>query len=82
MNTKIINLSGVLFEGEAKALNARTVSGEITILDHHKPIISVLTDNSRIWLDEAGAGNKRHEFATPSGFLHLDGNNHLTVLID
>lgn len=82
MKTIVINLNGILFEGESKALNARTLSGEITILDHHKPIISVLKNNSRIWLEEAVAGSKRHEFVASSGFVHLDGNNHLTVLID
>ncbi len=79
MKVKVVNLKGVLFEGEAKAVNAQTESGEITLLDHHQPLISVLKKGGRLWVEGAGA---RQEFAAPGGFLHMNGNNELTVLVD
>lgn len=80
MKTKIVTLSGVTFEGNAVAVNARTQSGEITLLDHHQPILSVLAPNSRVRVETAEG--KREEFPTTRGFLHLDGNNELTILVD
>ena len=78
MKTKIINLGGVVFEGEAKAVNAHTQSGEITILKHHQPILSTLAPESRIHID---TNEGSQEFATTSGFIHFDANNVLTILI-
>ncbi|HEY4518128.1 MAG TPA: hypothetical protein VJG48_00705 [Candidatus Paceibacterota bacterium] len=80
MKTKILNLKGILFEGEAKKVNVKTLSGEITLLDHHQPIISVLQKDSKIWLEDASS--KRQDFAAQGGFLHLNGNNELSVLVD
>jgi F0F1-type ATP synthase epsilon subunit len=79
MKTKIVQLTGVLFQGDASAVNVHTASGEITLLDHHQPILSVLKDHSRIRVNTA-AGTE--EFETRGGFLHLNGNNELTVLVD
>ncbi len=69
-----------MFEGKAKKLNAKTLSGEITILDHHQPLVSVLAKNGLVWLEaEDGV---RHEYLAPSGFLHMNGANELTVFLD
>jgi F0F1-type ATP synthase epsilon subunit len=59
-------------------VNAQTLSGEITLLPKHQPIISVLKDSSRIYLEDREG---RKTFDVASGFLHLDGNNALTVLL-
>jgi len=80
MKTKIINLKGILFEGEAKKVNVKTMSGEITLLDHHQPIVSVLQKDSRVWLEDPSG--KRQDFEAKGGFLHLNGNNELAVLVD
>lgn len=79
MHTRIYTLKGPLFEGETKKLNAKTVSGEITILPHHEPIISVLDEEGKIWLETVDG--VRHEYAAPSGFLHMNGVNELTILL-
>lgn len=79
MQTKILSLKGPLFEGDATLVNAQTKSGEITILPGHRPLVSVLSRNSRIYLDSMG---KRQSFEVKGGFLHLDGSNKLTLLVD
>ncbi len=80
MQARIYTLKGPLYEGEAKKVNVKTFSGEITILDHHQPLVSVLAKDGRVWLETMDGA--RHEYPAPSGFLHMNGNNELTVLID
>ncbi len=80
MNVSIRSLQkGILFEGEAISVNAKTTVGEITVLDHHRPIVSVLKKGALVVGDTAG---KKAEFSTQSGFLEMNGANTLTALID
>lgn len=80
MPTQILSLKGVEYGGVTKLLNVQTQDGEITILPGHQPIISVLKKESRIYLnDDKG---ERHEYHVKGGFLHLDGNNNLQILVD
>ncbi|MFA7302129.1 MAG: F0F1 ATP synthase subunit epsilon [Candidatus Paceibacterota bacterium] len=80
MQTKVVTLSGVVFEGEAKAVHARTQSGDITLLDHHRPLISVLAPQTRIRIETLEGTDVA--FPAANGFLHMDGNNVLTILVD
>ena len=79
MKTKIVNLKGELYDGVASLVNAKTTSGEITILDNHQPMISIIAENARIYLDD---NTGRKEFVVKGGFLHMNGNNELTLLAD
>ena len=80
MRDKILNLRGVVYEGEVKSANVKTLSGEITILDHHRPMISILAARGKIRL-ESQAGEKS-EYEAPSGFLHLNPVGELAILVD
>jgi F0F1-type ATP synthase epsilon subunit len=80
MQTKIVTLSGVLFEGESKAVNAKTQSGEITLLDHHQPLITALAKESRVKVEKTSG--EHEEFGTKGGFLHMNADNTLTILVD
>jgi len=80
MKTKVVTLAGVVFEGETKAVHARTNVGDITLLDHHRPLISVLAPNTQVRVETKE--NTKEEFAASGGFLHMDGNNSLTILVD
>lgn len=80
MKTKVVNLSGVVYEGEAKAVHARTEAGDITILDHHRPIVSTLARDTEVRVETIE--NTKEAFAAAGGFLHMDGNNSLTILVD
>jgi F0F1-type ATP synthase epsilon subunit len=42
MKVRIVSLSGTEYKQEAKGAILKTIDGEITVLDHHMPIISVL----------------------------------------
>ncbi len=79
MFTKIISLKGIEYEGEVKSFNVKTESGEITILDHHRPLITILKKGVAVI---TGEKNEKKEMSINSGFLEIDAHNHLNVLID
>ena len=79
MRLKIISLKGVQFDGEVLGLNAKTTSGEITVLDHHRPLITVLESGSGVLIKKDGS---REKIKINSGFLEVDRKNNLTVLAD
>ena len=43
MTVEILSPEALLFKGEATAVNVPGVKGAFVILDHHAPIISMLT---------------------------------------
>jgi F0F1-type ATP synthase epsilon subunit len=78
MMVRILSPQGMQFEGEAHSLNAKTLSGEITVLDHHHPLMTALT---RGMVHVEGASVER-EIEIESGFLEVDGNNNVVMLIN
>ena len=79
MFAKVISLKGIEYEGKITSLNVKTESGEITILDHHRPLITILKKGVAII---TGEKNERKEMPINSGFLEVDAHNRLNVLID
>ena len=79
MYLKVVSLKGIEFEGQIKSLNIPTQNGEITVLDNHRPIISVLKPGLAIITK---IDNEQKEVEISSGFLEVDNNNHLNVLIN
>ena len=78
MYFKAISLKGTQYEGEVKSINAKTTSGEITVLEHHLPLITVLTKGRLIVTDKAG---KETVIPTTSGFLEVEDGNRASALI-
>lgn len=78
MTIRIFSLRGTAFQGKGSAVVAPTREGQITVLDHHQPLISVLAKGNVVVTDEAGA---RKEFRVVSGVLEMDPSNNLTLLI-
>ena len=61
------------------SVNCKTVSGEITVLDNHRPLVSLLvggvvkiTDNEQ----------KDHYVPIASGFLEVRGGNEARLLVE
>ena len=79
MKLNIYSLKNILYHGEASALNCKTVSGEITVLDHHRPLISVL---SKGVVKVTDAGAKDHYFEIDSGFLEVRDTNEARLLVE
>lgn len=79
MNLVITSLRGIEYTGDIKSLNIRTTSGEITILNHHRPLVTVLEKGTAHIVDSK---DNKKEIAISSGFLEISPANTVNVLID
>ncbi len=79
MKVRALSLQGILFEGEALSVNCKTQSGEVTILDNHRPLISVLAAGDIVITKDDGTKKK---IPARSGFLEMSRQNELTLLLD
>jgi F0F1-type ATP synthase epsilon subunit len=79
MKLSIYSLKKILFQGEAKSLNCQTVMGEITVLDNHQTLITVLASGIVKIVD-----NKEKEsfFPITSGFLEVRENNEVRCIVE
>lgn len=79
MKLSVYSLKKVLYQGEASSINCKTVLGEITILDHHRPLLSMLKEGQIKVMD----GNKQgHFIPVKSGFLEVNSQNHVRMIVD
>lgn len=79
MRLTIASLKGIQFEGQAASLNVKTASGEITVLDHHRPLITVLKSGPVIIKDWSGETTR---LEIRGGFLEVGQKNELYLLAD
>ncbi len=79
MRITIASLKGVQFEGQAASLNVNTASGEITVLDNHRPLLTLLKPGAVIIGDRRGT---RRELEIRGGFLEVGLKNELYLLAD
>jgi F-type H+-transporting ATPase subunit epsilon len=79
MNVAIYSLKKILFEGEAESINCMTESGEITILNHHRPLISMLKAGDVKIID---ASKKEHYIPVSSGFLEVSSENTAKLIVE
>ena len=78
MMLQVITLKGIQYEGDIKSVNVKTTSGEITVLDHHLPLITVLAKGQLVVTDASGKETVIH---TESGFLEVKDGNQAVALI-
>ncbi len=79
MKVSVYSLKKVHFEGVAISVNLKTTTGEITILDHHHPLISELASGTMKIVD---VNKEEHFVPVSSGFLEIDAENHAKIIID
>ena len=79
MKLSVYSLKNVLFQGEAVSLNCKTISGEITVLDNHETLITVLSAGVIKVVDE---NKKEHFFPINSGFLEVKPNNEARCIVE
>ena len=78
MRLSIFSLKGIVYSGEAASINLKTESGEITVLDGHRPLITILAESTAKISEASGA---QKEINVKSGFLEVDPYNNVTALI-
>ena len=76
---KILSPDGMQYDGEAKSFNVMTKSGQITLLDGHRPIVTILAKGLAKAVD---AGGEEKIFPHSAGFLEMAQNNALSVFIN
>lgn len=79
MKAKILSLKGIEFEGDIQSLNLKTRVGEITVLPHHHPLMTILEKGTARLVTTQG---EKKNIPVASGFLEVDKQNNLTVLIN
>ena len=79
MKVSLYSLKKILFQGEAQLLNCKTITGEITILDNHTSLITVLTAGVIKIVDKE---QKEHFFPIKSGFLEVHQSNEVRCIIE
>lgn len=79
MKLSIYSLKNILFQGDASLLNCQTIMGEITVLDHHEALISVLAAGIIRIIDE---NKKEQYFPIKSGFLEVKPGNEVRCIIE
>jgi F-type H+-transporting ATPase subunit epsilon len=79
MQLGIYSLQKVLYQGEATSINCVTRVGEITILDHHRPLISILAPGTMKIIDNE---QKEHYIPVRSGFLEVRSGNEARFLVE
>lgn len=78
MNFKIVTPDGVIYEDAVESVSLPTVMGEITILPHHIPLISVIkTGEIRIVKEGHEVG-----VAVSSGVLEVRENSEVLIIAD
>lgn len=74
---KILSAEKSYFEGEVKALIVPGVIGDMEILSHHAPILSLLKKGTLTYRD---AANAAHTMEIVNGLLEVSNHN-ATVLL-
>ncbi|MDD4318742.1 MAG: ATP synthase F1 subunit epsilon [Candidatus Peribacteraceae bacterium] len=77
LHFQLITPDRVLYEGDADAVSLPTPDGEITVLPHHIPLISIVRPGSIL----VRSGSEEKVFAVSRGVVEVDGAS-LRVLAD
>jgi len=75
---KIATPEKVVYEDEINQVSIPTMTGEITVLPNHIPLVSVVQAGEIKILDKDG----EHALAIAGGFLEIRGNNEIIILAD
>ncbi len=79
MLLKIFSLNGIEYQDDVAGLSVKTRAGDITVLNGHRPIVSVLEKCTAHILTK---DHNKIPFEIRSGFLEIDDDNRLNLLVD
>lgn len=75
---KIATPERVVYEDDIFQVSIPTTTGEITVLPHHSPLVSILQAGELKMKDKDG----EHIIAVSGGFLEVRANNEIVILAD
>jgi F-type H+-transporting ATPase subunit epsilon len=79
MKLGIYTIEKTLYEGEIEELSAKTLTGEISVLKNHIPLITRLV-NAPLRIKETTGAEKN--ISISGGFLEIQPENSIVVLVD
>ena len=79
MHLGVYTLQGTLFEGDIKQLTATTTVGEVTILNQHIPLVSMLVGPMVRLIDTS---EKESIIKITSGFLEVREEGEVVILAE
>lgn len=69
MNLLIIKVNETIFEGEAESVTAPGISGELTVMGGHEPLVTPLKEGKVTYTKKDGSSE---EVEIDSGFLEVN----------
>jgi F-type H+-transporting ATPase subunit epsilon len=78
LKIKIVTPERVVYENEVFQVSIPTMSGEITVLKNHIPLVSVMKSGELRIKDKSGEVH----LAVSGGFVEVRGNNEIVLLSD
>lgn len=79
MKLGVYSLQKVLFQGDATSVNCVTRMGDVTILDNHEPLISILAKGTMTIVDK---DKKEWYIPVSSGFLEVNSGSQVKILVE
>jgi len=79
MKIGIYSLKKTLFEGQAESVNCKTAAGEVTLLNNHRPLMTILSAGTITLVDNQ---KKSHYIPISSGFAEIDSANHVKMIVE
>ena len=73
MRLIIAKVDEIYFDGEAKSLTVPGAEGEMTVLGHHEPIITILKPGAILVRTETPAGEQKFDIAGGILEVHQGG---------
>lgn len=80
---QLVALSGIKFDEDVYEVTLPTLDGEIGVLQHHMPLVSVAKNGViAVRRNSKDSDTNREFFATNGGVIEVTADNNLRVLVD
>ncbi|MDP2676764.1 MAG: hypothetical protein Q8O83_03710 [bacterium] len=84
MKVAVYSIQKTLFDGDTEKIIAQTAMGEITILEDHAPLISLVRGSVKIYIQaKEGVIQSEHmiEIPVPFGFIEVKPHSKVVILV-
>ena len=77
MKLEVYSIEKTLFDGEVKSITLATTGGEITVLDNHLPLITIVKPGEIYYTDQQ---NKEDRLSLAGGILEVRPDSEAIIL--
>lgn len=82
MELTVYSLKGVLYQGQAISVTLPTPNGQITVLDHHQPLLTLVAGGQLLIRENLSEDSSPKTIDILSGFLEVSPDNHVRFLVE